>query len=294
MCTSVAEADDLLRIAHDRALKIGVNHNFLFAPAYERLRKIVHSGEIGLLDHVAVNHFFELPQFTFGPLSTRGCCVPLGDVILEVGPHLLSAVLDLVGKPEHLSVTADRQLVLPGRTRICRRWRIHTIVGRTAVDININLSPGFAQRTIIVRGQNGTAALDFDANTCVIDRRTLWSFDLDRYSRSRSTSRQIRSQARSTLSTYLLSTVKLCNRGGPYQATFLDSVASFYRSLAANEGPEGRIDGGTGRDVIDWCNKIIESAGVAPEAPSRRHSEKHSFASRPCLFLAELDLSVAS
>ena len=147
MCTSVAEADDLLRIAHDRALKIGVNHNFLFAAAYERLRKIVHSGEIGLLDHVAVNHFFELPQIRFGPFDLWMLRAP-GNVILEVGPHLLSAVLDLVGKPEHLSVTADRQVVLPGGTQICRRWRIHTTVGRTAVDININLSPGFAQRTI--------------------------------------------------------------------------------------------------------------------------------------------------
>ena len=103
--------------------------------------------------------------------------------------------------------------------------------------------------------------LDFDANTCAVDRRTSLSFDLDRYSRSRSLGRQIKSQARSTLSDYLLSTLKLRNRGGPYQATFLDSINSFYTSLATNEPLDSRIDGATGRDVIDWCTKIIDAAG---------------------------------
>jgi predicted dehydrogenase len=34
MCTSVEEADDLLRIALDSELKLGVNHNFLYSSAY--------------------------------------------------------------------------------------------------------------------------------------------------------------------------------------------------------------------------------------------------------------------
>ena len=168
-----------------------------------------------------------------------------------------------------LSVTADREVTLPGGVKVCRRWQIRTTVGRTAVDININLGPGFAQRTITVRGQTGAAALDFDANTCTIDRRTSFSIDLDRYGRSRSISRQIKSQARSTLSDYLLSTFKIRNRGGPYQATFFDSVASFYTSIAANQALDSRIDGVTGRDVIDWCNKIIDVAGLAAAASSR-------------------------
>ena len=103
MCTSVAEADNLLLTARDRVLKIGVNHNFLYSAAYERLRKIVHSGAIGPLDHVTFNYFFELPQIRFGPFDSWMLRAP-GNVIFEVGPHLVSAVLDLVGKPEHLSV----------------------------------------------------------------------------------------------------------------------------------------------------------------------------------------------
>ena len=49
-------------------LKIGVNHNFLYSAAYERLRKIIHSGAIGPLDHVTFNYFYELPQITLRAL----------------------------------------------------------------------------------------------------------------------------------------------------------------------------------------------------------------------------------
>ncbi len=267
MCTSGAEADDLLQTARGRGLKVGVNHNFLYSAAYVRLRKIIHSRAIGPLDQVTFNHFFELPQIRFGPQEAWMLRAP-GNAILEVGPHLVSAMLDLVGQPEQLSVIADREIILPGGTRIFRRWRIHATVGRTAVDININFGPGFAQRTINVRGQSGSAWLDLDSNTCVVDRQTALSLDFDRYIRSRSLARQIKSQAQSTLSDYLLSTLKLRNRGGPYQATFLDSINSFYTSLATNEPLDSRIDGATGQDVIDCCAKIIDAAGVTAAVPS--------------------------
>ena len=174
----------------------------------------------------------------------------------------------LLANPRSLSVSADREVTLPGGAQVYRRWRMHATVGRAAVDININLGPGFGQRTISVRGHNGSAVVDFDANTCLVDRRTALSFDLDRYSRSRSLARQIRSQARATLADYLLSTIRLRQRGGPYQATFFDSVRSFYASLVTNGALNSRIDGGTGRNVIEWCDRIIQAAGVPAVNPS--------------------------
>ena len=274
MCTSVEEAEDLLSIARDSGLQLGVNHNFLYSSAYQRLRTIIRSGTIGPLDHVTFNYFYELPQIRFGPFDSWMLHSP-GNVILEVGPHPISALLDLVGKPESLSVIADREITVPGGAHVYRRWCIHATVGRSSVDININLGPGFSQRTIGVRGQNGFALVDFDANTCVVDRRTALSLDLDRYSRSRSLARQICSQGLATFADYLLSTLKLRQRGGPYQATFFDSVRSFYDSLATNGALDSRIDGGTGRNVIELCDRIIKVAGVPavkPSHPPRRRA----------------------
>ena len=116
MCTSVAEAEDLLEIACGRRLKIGVNHNFLNSAAYERLREIVRlrakSDHSTTLHSITSSNF---PRLRFGPFDSWMLRAP-GNVILEVGPHLVSAMLDLVGEPEHLFVSADREVTAARRS----------------------------------------------------------------------------------------------------------------------------------------------------------------------------------
>ena len=275
ICTSVQEVDELLQIARSKGSRLGVNHNFLFSEAYQILRNAVRSGELGPLDHVSVNHFFELGQIRLGPFDAWMLRAP-ENVLFEIGPHLISALLDLVGTPDSLLVTADRKTVLPNGAHVFRRWRLQMTVGRTAVEININLGPGFAQRTIYVRGLLGSATLDFDANTCVVDRRTALSPDLDRYRRSLLLAQQLRSQARTTLANYVLSKVKLRNRGNPYQVSIIDSVAAFYLGLRARDPLDSRIDGDFGREVIGWCGRIIQSANIAPIAASKISDRSNS------------------
>src|SRR5262249_13437386 len=149
-------ADELLALAHARGLRLGVNHNMLYSGAYRRLRAVVGSGILGPVDHVTITHFLELGPMRCGPFDSWMLRAP-GNVILEIGPHLLSALLDLVGTPHEISASADRAVNLPGGARVFQRWRIHATVGRTAVDINLNFGPGFSQRTVIVRGMLGSA-----------------------------------------------------------------------------------------------------------------------------------------
>ncbi len=269
MCTSTGEADELLEIARGKGLRLGVNHNFLFSGAYQRLRKAVHSGALGPLDHVSLNYLFELAQIRLGPFDSWMLRAP-ENVLLEVGPHLISALLDLVGPPDSLAVTNDRGAVLPNGAHVFRRWRLQLTVGRTAVDININLGPGFGQRTISVRGHAGSATADFEANTCIVDRRTPLGPDLDRYRRSLLLAHQLRSQARTTLADYILSRLKIRQRGNPYQASILDSVAAFYSGLRSGEALDSRIAGDFGREVVRWCSRIIRSANIELSATFRK------------------------
>ena len=274
MCTSVEEADELLALARDRGLRLGVGHNMLYAGAYLRLRDAVRTGLLGPIDHLTFDHFVELGTIRFGPFDSWMLRAP-GNVILELGPHLVSIVQDLVGTPYEIVATADRESDLPGGKRVFRRWRVRAIAGRTAVDININLGPGFSQRTINVRGLLGSATADLDANTCTIDRGGALGIDLDRYKRSRSLARQLRSQARQTLADYALSKLKLRRRGNPYQITILDSVAAFYEAMRTGAELDSRIDARSGRDVVECCSQIIRAAGAelqTPPAPRPRRT----------------------
>src|SRR5262249_42867659 len=96
ICTSIDEIDELLTLAVEKGLRIGVNHNFLFTSAYQRLRKFIHSKALGPLSHLTINYFFELDQIRLGPFNAWMLRTP-GNVLLEVGPHLISAMLDLAG-----------------------------------------------------------------------------------------------------------------------------------------------------------------------------------------------------
>lgn len=261
MCTSAADAEELVALAENRGLYLGVSHNFLFSTAFQRLRDIVHSNELGSLDHVTLNHFYELGQIRFGPFDSWMLRNP-GNVILETGPHLLSAILDLVGKQKEASVIADREVKLPNGSSIFRRWRIRATAGRTAIDININFAPGFPQRTIYVRGLFGSAWLDFDADTCVVDRRSPLDVDFDRFQRSRLLATQLRAQALAVLGRYVFGKLKLVRRGNPYQNSIQDSTAAFYAAIRQRKPLDRRIAGDSGREVIAQCLAVIDASGV--------------------------------
>ena len=259
MCVSASESGELLDIETPIKLYLGVKHNFSFSDAYERLRNALMSGSLGSIDHVIFNYFYELPQIRSGPFDIWMLREP-GNIILETGPHLVSALFDLIGVQEQPTVSADRPVTLPNGRRIFRRWRIRTTSGRTAADININFGPGFPQRAILVRGLFGSAAVDFDANTCIVDRHTPLDPDLDRCKRSWRAAKQLRSQSLQTLADYILGKLKLRKRGNPYDNSIRGSVAAFYDALRTSCTLDKRIDGERGRDVIKYCVELIESA----------------------------------
>ena len=266
MCSTANEAAELVQLSLEAQLIIRVNHSMVFGESYTRLRDHIRSGDLGPLDYLSFNHFAELGFIRFGPFSNWMLREP-GNAFLEIGSHPISGMIDLVGEPEKIEVSADRDVVLPGGARAYRRWRIRATAGRTAVDINLDLGPGFGNRTVFARGALGTVSADLDADTCSLDRRTFSGPDFDRYYRSAGQSRQISQQGRHTLADYLLSKIKLRNRGNPYEKSILDSVAAFYAELRSPTAKDARIRDTTGLAVVRTCNRVIETAKLKPNEP---------------------------
>lgn len=269
MCVSADQAADLLSIAASRGLSLGVNHSMLYEGAFQRLRDHVSAGDLGPLDHVTLNYFVELPFIRVGPFGNWMLREP-GNVLLELGPHPISGLVDLLGAPDALDVTADRDLIIPGGGRVYRRWRIHARAGRATADVNIELGPGFPQRTIAVRGLLGAALADLDANTCTIDRRMPGGPDFERRKRSSAIASQILTQSKATLKDYVLTKAKVRKRGNPYQLSIQDSVSSFYEGLRSPAGLDRRISGRVGEAVIATCETIIGKANLQGRMASVR------------------------
>jgi nucleoside-diphosphate-sugar epimerase/predicted dehydrogenase len=261
MCVSAEETADLLRTASETGRTIGVNHSALFSPAFSLLRKHISNGELGSLDYVNLTHLSELGVMRLGPFNNWIVRDP-GNALLEIGSHLVSELIDLVGEPDEMAVSASRPIDIPGGGRAYRRWRIHGDVGRTAVDLTFDFSPGFPQRTIMARGLLGSALCDFNANTCVVDRRTTSGLDFDRRSRSLRQASEIRRQTRKTMADVLLSKAKLRRSGTPDQISIQDSIASFYDGIRNPAETDARVSAAMGHSVVRICQQIITQSGV--------------------------------
>src|SRR5439155_3879525 len=168
MGLSSRECTQLVELAAARGLKLAVNHNFLFLPAYEQLRREVRDGTIGALDHVNINWLYGLGLIQFGPYS-NWILRAEANLLFELGPHLAAFALDLVGSLDQLSATASRPLDLPGGQRVFRHWSITGERGETALSLNLSVAPGQPDRSVQVRGYAATARMDFDRSLYLRD-----------------------------------------------------------------------------------------------------------------------------
>lgn len=259
MCLKPEECASLAKLAEHTGRAIGVSHNFLFFPGYERMRQDVRGGLLGRIDHVTITWHKELGQLRGGPFGGWMLAAP-GNIMLEVGPHSVGHLLDLVGEPDRIEAEANDCTDLPTGVRFCRRWLARAYVGNTCVDLRFSFGKGFPEHTIHVRGSAGSATLDFERNTYVLRRQGPRSLDFDRYDNTVNEGRTLCRQARANLVRYGLSKLKLSREGNAFRTSIARSLASFYAGLGSEI--DRRQSAAFAERTVATCRVIAQSAGL--------------------------------
>jgi predicted dehydrogenase/nucleoside-diphosphate-sugar epimerase len=255
MATTVKDCAALLDKAAAANLMIGVNHNFLFSPIYERLRDDLSSGRLGQPDHVTITWNRELDQLQSGPFDLWMLRDPR-NIVLEIGPHCFAPLLDLVGPLEITDVRASNPLTLQGGQEFFRRWSIDLGTGTVAVSLRMSFAPGFTEQSIHVRGSLASATADFERNVYVPHQHTRFGLDLDRFRMTTREGASLRSQGWHNLGHYGLSKLKLSTRGSPYGVSIARALECFYAGLGRSL--DFRLSPQLGRDVVNLCIAIGE------------------------------------
>ena len=255
MCDRAEDCDALVQLAAERGLRLGVGHNFLFAPVYERLRRDVKSGVLGLIDDVTITWHRPLPQAMHGPFDTWMLRNPK-NIMIEVGSHSVAHMLDLVGEPEELSVRATNAITLPTGVEFYRRWQVSASKGSTAVELRFSFAPGFAEYTIHVRGSLAAATVDFERNTYTLDRHRPSDPDFESRAIVAARAKSLKKQADRTLWAYIKSKLKLEKRGNPYGASIARALDAFYDAFYGALPLDERVDGRFGARVIRVCEGL--------------------------------------
>ncbi len=264
MCACAADCETLVRLAGERGLRLGVGHNFLFAEPYEQLRRDVRGGVLGRIDDVRITWHRPLPQAAHGPFDAWMLRDPR-HILMEIGPHSVAQMLDLVGEPEEMEARATNPAEMPTGVNFYRRWQVNAYKGPTAVELRFSFVPGFGEYIIHVRGALAAATVDFERNTYTLDEHRPSDPDFDSYAMIASRAKSLKRQARRTLWKYVRSKLHLGGRGNPYGASIARAMDAFYDPLTLDE----RVDGRTGARVIRWCEKMGALANLPGEIAAR-------------------------
>jgi predicted dehydrogenase/nucleoside-diphosphate-sugar epimerase len=265
MCDRAADCDELVRIAAAHGRRLGVGHNFLFAPIYEKLRHDIRSGVLGHIDHLTITWHRPLPQILHGPFDTWMLRDPR-NILIEIGPHLVAQMLDLTGEPGEpgeIAVRPTNPVNLANGRKFYRRWQVDALVGTTAVDLRFSFVPGFSEYRIEARGALAAATVDFERNTYTLDEHRPADPDFETRAIVVSHARSLKTQANQTLTKYIKSKLHLEARGNAYGESIARAMDAFYEAPGAVL--DGRLDGKNGAQVIGLCEKMGALANLPAE-----------------------------
>ena len=266
MGLSAAECKALAELATSHGLRLGVNHNFLFTPGYEAMRRDAGTGALGTVDHLSVNWLYALGLIQFGPFN-NWILGSEGNLLYELGSHLAAFATDLLGPLDEVAAVAAHPIQLPGDQRVYRHWNVVGRSGITSVSLNLSVAPGQPDRTVHLRGSAAVARLDFERDLYWRERANSNSAMFDPLHTARSMSRAIGGQGWRNLGRQLSATFTRTPYDSAFQASISNSVATYYRTFA--EGLDPRLQGSFGAEVIRLCERIVTAAGAEPAAPPK-------------------------
>ncbi|HXB63158.1 MAG TPA: NAD-dependent epimerase/dehydratase family protein [Acidobacteriaceae bacterium] len=261
MCDRADDCDALVRLAAERGARLGVAHNFLFAPPYEQLRNDLRRGLLGRIDAVTITWNRPLPQTVFGPFDIWMLRDPR-NIMSEVGSHSVAHLLDLMGAPERIDAQASNPVELPTGKTFYRRWLVNAYKDRAVAELRFSFVPGFSEYGIHVRGSLASGTVDFERNTYTLQQHRPLDPDFDSHAMAAGQAKSLIHQARRTLKRYIFSKLKIEKRGNPYGESIARAMDAFYAPVE-----DERVSGATGAKVIRICEAMAAAANLPETVP---------------------------
>ena len=259
---SSADAERLSELARERGLPLGVNHNNVFHPSFQRLLEAVKRGDIGRVEHVQVTLSVPLRQLDAGDFSHWMFREPR-NIVFEQAPHPFSQLVELVGGVQKMRVSllGSRELN-PGQV-FHDRWLLAATAERGTAEVYLAFGQDFTRSTLQVLGTDGSLEADLFHDHFSGERKSKWLEFWNSYAAGMGRARSVAKSARRNLKHYGLQTLGLGSRQDAFYAGMRDSIGSFHEALRRGEAPPCGAEHGV--QVTAWCDAAV--AELAEPAP---------------------------
>lgn len=263
MAESTADAQALLDAREKSGTVLGINQNFVFHPAYRRLKEVLDSGRLGRPHHVVSLTNVPLRQLNASQFGHWMFQQPQF-ILLEQAVHPLSQLFDLCGPADDLAVQTGDSRSLAHNLDFIGKWQVAFKHGNCTSQMLLAVGQDFPLWRITAICSDGAVTADILQNRCTVEESTRWPDFYDSWTDGRRQAMALLGQSFSNAADYVLSTVKLKSRSDPFYRSMRGSLAGFYAGLPDGAAP---IDGQRGLELVQTCERIAEAAGVQANPP---------------------------
>jgi len=275
LAVSAHECRALLEQADIHRLKLGVNQNFVYHPAYQRLKAKIDAGEIGRLDSVSAVFSMPLRQLDAGQLG-HWMFAEVGNILLEQAVHPLSQLEHMAGPLQLEHVTVRDRIDMGGGQPFYKVWDC-LFTGRDGMSVSLQFRVGsnFPCFEIHAIGSDGIGHSDMVRNWASVLQRSRWPDAYDHRLNSISYAQAISRQARKGFRDFIMCQTGLKKRSDPFFQSMDASIAAFHSSCA--QGRPIECDGVFGANIVALCeeiaHRVMQREPAKPQQPQRiQHS----------------------
>ena len=260
MALQIRDVDELERIARERSLVLGVNHNQATSPAVVRLCDHLAASRLGRLEHVAIVHNVPLRQLQTGDVS-HFMFQTEANILFEQGVHLFSIVHRLLGACRSMTAVTGAPMLLQNGARFFDDWQMQLVCERGTASVRMALGRSMPESTVHAIGSDGSVFADLSRNACLLRRKTRWLDFLDTGRNLAAGGLHLMRRATVAVLGDALALFKLRAPEDPFLRGMQTSVREFHRAVQQRKTPPNSP--AAAREVLQMCFMAADAAGAS-------------------------------
>ncbi len=265
--TSLSEADELIALAEQHQVPLGVNHSQCGHPAFLELRQRLAAGEIGPAEHVLAISNVPMRQLALKQFEGWLFAHP-SHVLFEAAVHPLSLVHALLGPAQEIRASGGDGVLLWDSRRFYKSWHANLRCERGSASVAMGFGRQYLEARLRVLGPDGALECDLVHGGVTAIEKTPGPDFLDSLRNHKRMAKAHRRAGKKAFWDYVLGLAKLRKRNDPFYASMRGGVFSFHDALA--EGRQPSEDAKAGRNVVAMVESIWKSSGL-PEPEEDAH-----------------------
>lgn len=282
MALSAESALELRDLADRNGLHLGINHNWLYQPLFQRALTDIERRQIGPVRHVVSTNSLPLFQLEAG-IHDHWMFAEPTNILFEQGPHPLSQICWLLGQVQHVEATWSDPRTLRGGKQFYTNWFFNLECERGTAQMSLSFGAHFPDARLHVIGQDGSIHIDQLNDLYALDSRTRLVPPVDCFVRGVRRSAATFAGALGGIVGYGASLFRLTGRKDVYYLGMKGSVDEFYRQVKA--GTDSTLSSENGCQTIcaldtvaqrfvDQVDSVQDEPEVAAPRPAVTKHEK--------------------